>query len=89
MASLQQTDEDYNLPSEERLGLLQRLQDAFGDAPPHFWAACHLCDIKKLAVLVQIAEISPEATRVIAGQTRIMVACCKLNSLRFPSLYRS
>jgi hypothetical protein len=32
MASL----EDYNLPSEERLGLLQRLQDAFGDAPPHF-----------------------------------------------------
>ncbi|KAF4631716.1 hypothetical protein G7Y89_g6415 [Cudoniella acicularis] len=75
MASLQPTDEDYNLPSEERVSLLQHLQDAFGDAPPHFWAACYLCDIKELKVLVQITEISPKATRVIAGQTRIMVAC--------------
>jgi hypothetical protein len=80
MASLQQTDEDYNVPSQERLGLLQRLQNAFGDAPPHFWAGCYLCDIKELEVLVQIAEISPKAIRVIAGQTRIMVACCKLKS---------
>jgi hypothetical protein len=81
--------EDYNLPSGERLGLLQRLQDAFGDAPPHFWAACYLCNIKELVVLVQIAEINPKAIRVLARQTRIMVACCKLNSLRFLSLYHS
>ncbi|TVY17235.1 hypothetical protein LARI1_G005530 [Lachnellula arida] len=76
MASLQQADEeDYNLPSEERLGLLQRLQDACGDGPPHFWAACHLCDTKKLLVLVQIAEMSPETIHVIAGQTRNMIGC--------------
>ncbi|TVY91923.1 hypothetical protein LAWI1_G004437 [Lachnellula willkommii] len=76
MASLQQADEeDYNLPSEERLGLLQRLQDACGDGPPHFWAACHLCDTKKLLVSVQIAEMSPETIHVIAGQTRNMIGC--------------
>ncbi|TVY44304.1 hypothetical protein LOCC1_G005056 [Lachnellula occidentalis] len=75
MASPQQADEDYNLSSDERLGLLQRLQDAFGDGPPHFWAACHLCDTEMLLVLVQIAQINPGTIRVIAGQTRSMVAC--------------
>ena len=88
MALPQQADEDYNLPSEERLSLLQRLQDAFGDGPPHFWAACHLCDTKMLLVLVQVAQISPEAIRVIAGQTRAMVRCCKY-LVSCSSLYNS
>jgi hypothetical protein len=28
--------EDYNLPSKERVSLLERLQVALGDVPPHF-----------------------------------------------------
>jgi hypothetical protein len=49
MASPQSNnDKDYNIPSEERFRLLQRIQDALGDVPPTFWAAAHVCDIGKL-----------------------------------------
>src|SRR6266487_808016 len=62
MASSQQplfTDEDCNLPSQERVALLKRLDHLLGDVPLHFWAACHLCDLQGLALLVKTAELNP------------------------------
>ena len=79
--SQQLTDEDCNLPSPERLNLLERLQVSLGDIPPHFWAACHLCDVQKLALLVQTAELNPNIVSIAAGQTYTMVANCKMSML--------
>ncbi|KAH9211252.1 hypothetical protein DL95DRAFT_306322 [Leptodontidium sp. 2 PMI_412] len=76
------TDEDCNLPSQERLSLLERLQILLGDVPPHFWAACHLCDVRKLELLVQTAELNPNIVYIAAGQTYTMVANCKMNTIR-------
>ncbi|KAG0647510.1 hypothetical protein D0Z07_6508 [Hyphodiscus hymeniophilus] len=67
------TDEDCNLPSQARLHLLARLQTLLGDIPPHFWAACHLCDEQKLALLVQTAELNPDIVYIAAGQAYAMV----------------
>jgi hypothetical protein len=75
------TNEDCNLPSEERLSLLERLEASLGDVPPHFWAACHLCDLQKLALLVQTAELNPNIVCITAGQTYTMVGNCKLNTI--------
>jgi len=75
------TDEDCNLPSQERLNLLERLQISLGDIPPHFWAACHLCDVQKLALLVQTAELNPNIVCITAGQTYTMVANCKMSTI--------
>jgi hypothetical protein len=75
------TDEDCNLPSQERLNLLERLQTSLGDIPPHFWAACHLCDLQKLALLVQTADLNPNIVCIAAGQAYTMVANCKLNTI--------
>ncbi|PSS08595.1 hypothetical protein M430DRAFT_187230 [Amorphotheca resinae ATCC 22711] len=69
MASPQPTEEDYNLPSEERRALLQRFQEALGDVPPHFWAACQLCDMKSLEALVKSAECCPDLLGLVIGQT--------------------
>jgi hypothetical protein len=73
------TDEDCNLPGQGRLSLLERLQISLGDAPPCFWAACHLCDLQALALLVQTGELNPNIVSIAAGQTYTMVANCKLN----------
>jgi hypothetical protein len=75
------TDEYCNLPSQERLNLLERLQISLGHIPPHFWAACHLCDLQKLALLVQTADLNPNIVCIAAGQTYKMVANCKLNTI--------
>jgi hypothetical protein len=88
MASPQPTEEDYNLPSEERRALLQRFQEALGDVPPHFWAACQLCDMKSLEALVKSAECCPDLLGLVIGQTgKEMIAYCKLDNLGFLSVY--
>ncbi len=84
MASSQQplfTDEDCNLPSQERVALLKRLDHLLGDVPLHFWAACHLCDLQGLALLVKTAELNPNIVLISARQTYPMVANCKLNTV--------
>jgi hypothetical protein len=73
------TDEDCNLSGQERLSLLERLQVSLGNVPPHFWAACHLCDLQELAFLVQTADLNPNIVSIAAGKTYTMVANCRLN----------
>ena len=69
--------EDFNIPSAERVALLERLQEAIGGAPPYFWAACQVCDVTALKTLVEVARINPAIVRVLAGQTRTMAQYCK------------
>jgi HNH endonuclease len=76
--------EDFNIPCPERIALLERLQDAMGGAPPYFWAACQVCDLKALGRLVEHARIYPAAARIIAGQCRSMSQYCKQDSLNIP-----
>jgi hypothetical protein len=93
------TMEDYNEPSEERVGLLKRLEDAMrpkdvegreaeereeGTVPPHFWAACQICDIKALDKFVDFTCEPPTKARILAAQTRPMIQFCKYNILKFP-----
>jgi hypothetical protein len=70
--------EDFNIPSTERKVLLARLQEYIDGGPPYFWAACQLCDLKRLENLVKIARKDPEIVRVIAASTYKMVVHCKL-----------
>ncbi|KAH6674439.1 hypothetical protein B0J14DRAFT_700116 [Halenospora varia] len=65
--------EDFNLPSLERIALLERLQETIGDVPPYFWAACQVCDLKALEKLVEVACISPAIVHALAGQTYTMI----------------
>jgi len=67
--------EDFNIPSVERVALLERLQEAMGNAPP--WAACQICDLKALEKLIEHARISPGLVCIAAGQTHTMVLHCK------------
>jgi hypothetical protein len=70
--------EDFNLPTDERKTLLDRLQEAMGgDVPIYFWAACQICDIQSVEKLIQVACISPPMAFMIAAQTRTMVNYCK------------
>jgi hypothetical protein len=69
--------EDFNIPSPERVALLERLQEAMGGAPKYFWAACQICHLKTLEELVEFACIYPAKARIIAGQTYAMVLHCK------------
>jgi hypothetical protein len=75
--TLSEDMEDFNIPSVERVTLLERLQEAMGNAPPSFWAACQICDLKALEKLIELARISPGAVRIIAGQTHTMLLHCK------------
>jgi hypothetical protein len=61
--------EDFNIPSKEREALLTRLQDAIGDVPPHFWAACQVCHVKALEKLVKVARTSPDIVHIYARQS--------------------
>jgi hypothetical protein len=73
------SDEDYNEPSQERVELLQRLQNAIGAVPVCFWATCHVCDLGELAKLANIAEMKPSIIRMLARDTfSIMVGKCEL-----------
>jgi hypothetical protein len=68
--------EDFNLPSPERIALLERLQEAIGGAPPHFWAACQICDLKALKRLVECGREYPDILRDSTQQTYTMVHYC-------------
>jgi hypothetical protein len=69
--------EDFNVPTAERVDLLKQLQEAMGGAPPYFWAACQICDIKALEDLVELARRFPEAARIVASQARTMILHCE------------
>jgi hypothetical protein len=75
--------EDFNVPTAERVALLERLQEAMGGAPPYFWAGCQICDLKALEDLVEHACRYPAHARITALQTRTMVLHCEYNSLMF------
>jgi hypothetical protein len=76
-APLSKAMEDFNIPSSERVALLERLQEAIGGAPQYFWAACQICDLETLGGLAEFARIYPEKARIIAGQTYTMILHCK------------
>ena len=69
--------EDFNEPTAERVALLEQLQEAMGGAPPYFWAACQICDLKALEELVELARRFPAAARIAATQTRTMIMHCE------------
>jgi hypothetical protein len=69
--------EDFNIPSAERVALLERLQEVIGGAPKYYWAACQVCDLKTLEELVEHACKYPTQARLIAGQICAMVLHCK------------
>jgi hypothetical protein len=69
--------EDFNIRSEERDNLLKHLQDAIGDVPPHFWAACQVCPVEALEKFVKLARISPDIVCAFAGQCHILAQYCK------------
>ena len=72
--------EDFNLPSPERTALLERLQEAIGSSvPPHFWAACQICDLNALERLVKCGRECPGMLRNYAQQIRTMANDCKEN----------
>jgi hypothetical protein len=77
LSEVMQAMEDFNIPSAERVALLERLQEAMGGAPPHFWAACQICDLKALEDLVEHARIYPAQARNVATITVQMVLLCK------------
>ncbi|KIM98606.1 hypothetical protein OIDMADRAFT_56956 [Oidiodendron maius Zn] len=65
--------EDFNVPTAERVALLEQLQEAMGGAPPYFWAACQICDIKALEDLVEHACRFPEAAYLVALHAHTMI----------------
>jgi len=71
------TMEDFNQPGPERIDLLKRLQESIGDVPPHFWAACQICD---LGALEKLLHYEAGVVRGISSQTSQMVRHCKSNS---------
>jgi len=77
LLTLSEAMEDFNIPSAERVALLERLQEAIDGVTPYFWAACQICDLKALESLVEVACISPAIVRILAGQTHTMVLHCK------------
>jgi hypothetical protein len=66
--------EDFNQPSPERIDLLKRLDEAFGNVTPHFWAACQICDLNMLACFLQEKEIFVQS---FSSQVSQMVRYCK------------
>ena len=69
--------EDFNLPSPERVALLKSLQDSIGNVPPHFWAACQICDIDALKTLVDCGRQFPRILLELTYNTYTMVQYCK------------
>jgi hypothetical protein len=73
------TMEDYNQPSPERAALLEQLQKAIDDVPPHFWAACQICDLKALERLVTCGREYPDILLGFATHTQSMAYYCTMN----------
>ena len=80
-------DETYNIRSEERTALLQQLQDLIGDVPLHFWAACQVCDVSQINILINLAKVSPEAVLLLSTSVHKIISTCKLDSVGLLSLY--
>lgn len=72
-----EVEEDFNVPSAARKVQLERLQSLIGDVPVFFWAACHVCDLKSLQGLADLASLNAPAARLLAGQTQSMLLYCK------------
>jgi hypothetical protein len=68
--------EDFNIPSAERVAILQRLQEVIGGAPLHFWAACQICELEALAKFVKCGREYPEILRGFTQQTYPMICYC-------------
>ncbi|PMD18191.1 hypothetical protein NA56DRAFT_751498 [Hyaloscypha hepaticicola] len=64
--------EDFNLPTLERTALLGRLHESIGDVPPHFWAACQICDLDALKSLVNCGREYPNILSGLTLQTSTM-----------------
>ena len=71
------TMEDFNQPGPERIDLLKRLQESIGDVPPHFWAACQICDLDALKSLVNCGHEYPNILSGLTLQTSTMAHYCK------------
>lgn len=69
--------EDFNLPTLERTALLGRLHESIGDVPPHFWAACQICDLDALKSLVNCGREYPNILSGLTLQTSTMAHYCK------------
>jgi hypothetical protein len=69
-------EEDFNLPGPERASLLKLLQEAIGDVPPHFWAACQVCDLEALKDLVIVASVKPAIIVILATNTFTILQYC-------------
>ncbi len=70
--------EDYNERSSERKESLQSLDRVLRDVPKYFWALCLVLDLGELQDLVEMAERKPAAVRILARETRSMLAKCGL-----------
>jgi hypothetical protein len=70
------TMEDFNVPTPERVALLESLQESIGDIPPHFWAACQICDLDALKTLVNCGREYPNILSGITSQTCHMAHYC-------------
>jgi len=69
--------EDFNQPSPERVALLEHLQESIGDVPPHFWAACQICDLNALKTFISCGREYPNILSGLTLQTYIMAHYCK------------
>jgi len=65
--------EGLNVPTPERLDRLQRLENLIGPVPIYFWAAAHICDMGKLDLFIQIAELSPHIFRDYTQAAKQMI----------------
>ena len=71
--------EDFNLRSPELAALLERLQESIGDVPtvpPHFWAACQICDLDALKSFVDCGREYPNILSGFTLQTYTMAHYC-------------
>jgi hypothetical protein len=66
----------FNIPSAERVALLESLQVSIGDVPPHFWAACQICDLDALRTLVKCGREYPNILSGITSQNYPMAHYC-------------
>ncbi|TAQ84942.1 hypothetical protein B7494_g6737 [Chlorociboria aeruginascens] len=65
--------EDFNLPSEERVILLRQFRTKIEKVPPHFWAACQLCDLASLEKLVKCSHDYPQVLFAFVEQTETVI----------------
>lgn len=75
-------EEDYNILSQQRIRLLQRLQTTVAgiQLTPHFVAACMVGDIIELEKMVRASMFQKPALLPVAVEETIRM--CKLNDLR-------